>query len=91
MSTSASLSPSEQAAQKELQQFLLMEQQKAKFQQQVHTFTSMCWEKCPIGSVSAWKLGSKLDKADVDCLGNCVERFLDTGALLLKRLEQYGG
>jgi hypothetical protein len=38
-------SPAEEAAQRELQQFLLQENQKARFQQQVHVFTDLCWDK----------------------------------------------
>ena len=78
-------SPAEQEAQKELQIFLQSENLKARFQQQVHEFTEMCWDKC-IG-----KIGNKLEKSDENCLGNCVERFLDAGQLLVKRLEQYAG
>ena len=73
--------PRDEAAQKELQQFLQMENQKYRFQQQVHSFTEICWDKC-VG-----KIGNKLDRSEENCLGNCVERFLDTGNLLLKRLE----
>jgi hypothetical protein len=44
----ATKSYAEEAAQKELQQFLAVENQKARFQQQVHTFTDMCWDKVAI-------------------------------------------
>jgi Tim10/DDP family zinc finger len=32
--------------QKELQAFLEREQAQARVQQSIHTFTSMCWDKC---------------------------------------------
>ncbi len=32
--------------QKELQSFLDREQAQARVQQSIHTFTSMCWDKC---------------------------------------------
>lgn len=76
-------SAADEAAQRELQQFLQIENQKARFQAQVHQFTDMCWDKCLAGS----RLGNKLDRSDENCLGNCVERFLDTGIFLVKRLE----
>jgi import inner membrane translocase subunit TIM8 len=76
-------SASDEAAQRELQQFIQIEEQKARFQQQIHQFTDMCWDKCIA------KIGNKLDRNDENCLGNCVERFLDTGMVLVKRLEQY--
>lgn len=81
MSSNQQLSPADQAAQRELQDFLKMEQQKAQFQEQVHEFTDMCFDKC------ITKLGNKLDKSDEGCLTNCVERFLDTSSFLLKRLQ----
>lgn len=34
------------ASQRELEQFLQLEQQKQKFQASVHQFTDRCWEKC---------------------------------------------
>ncbi len=36
----------DESSRKELEQFLQVEQQKARFQQQVHTFTDTCWDKC---------------------------------------------
>lgn len=34
------------ATQRELEQFLALENQKARFQTQVHSFTDRCWDKC---------------------------------------------
>lgn len=34
---------------------------------------------------------NKLDKNEEQCLGYCVDRFLDTGNLILKRLESMTG
>lgn len=36
----------ESRLQKELQTFLEREQAQARVQQSIHTFTSMCWDKC---------------------------------------------
>ena len=36
----------QQTLQKELQAFLEREQAQARVQQSIHTFTSMCWDKC---------------------------------------------
>ena len=78
------LTPADEAAQRELQQFLQNENVKARFQQQVHHFTDLCWDKC-----MTVKLGNKLDRSEESCLGNCVERYLDVGQMLVKRLEKY--
>ncbi|KAI3657939.1 hypothetical protein MP638_000251 [Amoeboaphelidium occidentale] len=67
---------------KELEVFLQTEQIKQRFQQQVHEFTDLCWDKC-VTKVNS----NKLDKNEEQCLGYCVDRFLDTGNLILKRLE----
>ncbi|KAI0001781.1 hypothetical protein BJV77DRAFT_1063179 [Russula vinacea] len=40
------------ATQKELQAFLDREQAQARVQQSIHTFTSMCWDKCITGTPS---------------------------------------
>ena len=75
----------EEAAKRELQEFLAVEQQKARFQQQVHEFTDMCWDKCVA------KINNKLDRSEENCLGNCVERYLDTTQFLLRRLGTLSG
>jgi len=71
----------DQQAQRELQQFIEMEQQKARFQASVHNLTEMCFDKC----IS--KPGGKLDKSEEACLAYCVDRFLDTSALFMSRLS----
>lgn len=68
----------------ELQRFLAVEGQKAKFQQHVHNLTEMCWEKC------IDKTGAKLESRQQSCLSNCVERFIDTSNFILNRLSQKG-
>ncbi|TGZ85206.1 hypothetical protein EX30DRAFT_337596 [Ascodesmis nigricans] len=70
---------------KELQQFLENEEQKAKFQQNVHNLTAMCWTKC----IAANKIsGPTPDSAEQTCLQNCVNRFLDTQKSVITLLEQ---
>lgn len=93
MSSSSSLNPQDESAQRELQQFLQLEQQKQKFQQQVHHFTDLCWDKCIASASSSGGFFSssggsgKLDRSETNCVGNCVERFLDCGTVLVRRLE----
>jgi import inner membrane translocase subunit TIM8 len=72
--------PQEQA---ELAKFLEAEQAKARLQQSIHTFTDLCWDRCITG-----KIGSSLSSSEKSCLGNCVDRFLDTSLLVVKRLEE---
>ncbi|KAL9880175.1 mitochondrial import inner membrane translocase subunit Tim8 [Glossina fuscipes] len=64
---------------KELQEFLMIEKQKAQVNAQIHEFNEICWDKC-IG-----KPGSKLDSSTETCLTNCVDRFIDTSLLITQR------
>ena len=65
----------------EMQRFLEVESQKARFQSNVHTFTDLCWEKCMD------KIGSRMDGRTEQCFTNCVERFIDTTNFVINRLE----
>jgi len=69
-------------ADQKLQEELMVENQKHKFQSQIHAFTDMCWEKC------VDKPGSKLDGKTETCIVNCVERFLDTNIFIAKRFSE---
>jgi len=66
----------------ELQQFLEVEQQKAKFQNIVHDLTEQCWDKC------VDKLGNKMDSRTSDCLTNCVERFIDSSTFIISNIQK---
>merc|ERR1711911_526649 len=66
----------------DLQRFLMIEQQRAEFQNQVHRLTDTCWEVC------MEKPSSRLDSRTENCLGNCVNRFIDTTLLLTNRFAQ---
>ena len=68
-----------QAADPEVQQFLMMEQQKAQFQSQVHRMVDTCWDRC------IDKPRDKLDSRAETCLSNCVERFFDTSIYITGR------
>jgi len=70
------------ATQKELQSFLDREQAQARLQQSIHTFTSMCWDKCITGTPS-----TRFSRGEESCLVNCVERFLDTSLFMVKKVE----
>ncbi|XP_037938206.1 mitochondrial import inner membrane translocase subunit Tim8 [Teleopsis dalmanni] len=67
---------------KELQDFLMIEKQKAQVNAQIHEFNEICWEKC-VGKPS-----SKLDSGTETCLRNCVDRFIDTSLLITQRFAQ---
>ncbi|CAG9802387.1 unnamed protein product [Chironomus riparius] len=66
----------------ELQEFLLVEKQRAQVNAQIHEFNDICWDKC------VDKPGSKLDSRTETCLNNCVDRFIDTSLLITNRLAQ---
>ncbi|KAK9870929.1 hypothetical protein WA026_009891 [Henosepilachna vigintioctopunctata] len=67
---------------KDLQDFLMIEKQKAQFNAQIHEFNEFCWDKC------VDKPGSKLDSKTETCLSNCVDRFIDVSLLITNRFAQ---
>ncbi|KDR17009.1 Mitochondrial import inner membrane translocase subunit Tim8 [Zootermopsis nevadensis] len=66
----------------DLQEFLLMEKQKAQLNAQIHEFNDICWEKCMD------KPGTKIDTRTETCLNNCVDRFIDVSLLITNRFAQ---
>ena len=70
------------AGDQELQQFVLMEQQKAQFQGQVHRVTDICWDKC------VDRPRDKLDYKTESCMTNCVGRFVDVSLVITQRFQQ---
>ncbi|XP_061706517.1 mitochondrial import inner membrane translocase subunit Tim8 [Cydia pomonella] len=73
---------SSKAGDSELQDFLMVEKQKAQFHAQIHEFNDFCWEKC------VDKPGAKLDSRTETCITNCVERFIDVSLLITNRFAQ---
>ncbi|EDV24410.1 uncharacterized protein TRIADDRAFT_24994 [Trichoplax adhaerens] len=63
----------------EIRRALEVEQAKARFQSQIHSFTDLCWDAC-IDKPSA-----KLDSKTENCLMNCVERYIDSNLMLANR------
>ena len=74
--------PSGNVGDKEVQEFVMMEEQKAQFMMQVHRLTDTCWDKC------VEKVGNKLDSRQETCISNCVERFIDTALNITNRFQQ---
>jgi len=66
----------------ELQEFLMMEQQKAQFQSQIHRLADTCWDMC------IDRPRDKLDSKSEGCLTNCVERFIDVSFAITGRFQQ---
>ena len=66
----------------ELQRAFELESHKAKFRANVHTFTDLCWEKCMPD-----KMSGKMDYKVEQCIGNCVERFIDVTNFVVSRLK----
>ncbi|TPX78250.1 hypothetical protein CcCBS67573_g00460 [Chytriomyces confervae] len=60
------------------------EQQRAAFQQQIHQFTDVCWEKCIVNS----KVKAGLDRYDEACMTNCVDRFVDASRVIVNVFNQ---
>ncbi|EEQ29125.1 Mitochondrial import inner membrane translocase subunit tim8 [Microsporum canis] len=83
------LDPSKLSAsdKKELQQILANEAQKTNIQQTVHHLTDVCWKKCVPGKVS----GGALDKNELSCAQNCVNRWMDANLSVMKHLETLRG
>lgn len=73
---------SKDAIDPELQEFLMIEKQKAQFNAQIHEFNDICWDKC------VDKPGAKLDGRTETCLSNCVDRFIDVSLLISNRFTQ---
>ncbi|KAL9973935.1 hypothetical protein ACROYT_G020456 [Oculina patagonica] len=69
---------------REMEQFILAEKEKVRFQSLVRSLTDECWEKC------VEKVGPKLDSKTETCIVNCVERFLDTSNYVANRLSHMG-
>ncbi|KAF8222597.1 hypothetical protein L208DRAFT_1186349, partial [Tricholoma matsutake] len=73
----------DEATQKELASFLEKEQAQARLHTSIHTFTSLCWDKCITGTPS-----TRFSRSEESCLANCVERFLDTSLFMVKKIEE---
>ncbi|TDL28354.1 hypothetical protein BD410DRAFT_780850 [Rickenella mellea] len=71
------------ATKKELETFLEQQQAHARFNQSVHHFTDMCWDKCITGTPS-----TRFSRSEESCLTNCVERFLDTSLFMVRKIEE---
>lgn len=70
-------------ADKELQSFIELEQQRAQLQTQIHSLTEVCWDKCTPDRPS-----TKLDARTETCISNCVNRFIDVSNQLVGRMTQ---
>ncbi|CAH2054563.1 unnamed protein product, partial [Iphiclides podalirius] len=64
----------------QIEDFILSETQKQRFQVLVHGLTDTCWETC-MGSPS-----TRLDSKTETCIMNCVERFIDATTFITRRL-----
>jgi len=61
----------------------LMEREAAATQLQntIHSYTSMCWDKCVTGTP-----GNAFSRSEADCLQNCVDRFFDAKSHIIKTI-----
>ncbi|MCJ1406495.1 Mitochondrial import inner membrane translocase subunit tim8 [Ptychographa xylographoides] len=69
---------------KELQQFIVQENQQSMVAKTISNLTDTCWKKCIGSRISA----GKLDRTEESCAANCVDRFMDTQMSILKHLEE---
>ncbi|KAJ7597239.1 Tim10/DDP family zinc finger-domain-containing protein, partial [Mycena floridula] len=67
--------------QKELAAFMDREKAQAELHSSIHTFTTMCWDKCITGTPS-----TRFSRGEESCLLNCVDRFFDTSMFLVKKV-----
>ncbi|KAF8845264.1 hypothetical protein BDN67DRAFT_986998 [Paxillus ammoniavirescens] len=70
------------ATKKEISTFLEREQAQARINNQIQSFTSMCWDKCITGTP-----GSRFARGEEACLANCVERFLDSSLFMVSQIQ----
>ncbi|PAV75135.1 hypothetical protein WR25_13407 [Diploscapter pachys] len=67
-------------------QQLLIEGQRQKFTEQVHTLTSRCWDIC----FADYRPPAKLDAKTQTCLQNCVNRMVDASNFMVEHLQKEG-
>lgn len=65
----------------ELQRMVMLETQKQQFNNNVHSLTDTCWDKC------VDKIYHKSDAKTEKCLTNCVDRFVDTSFFVANKLS----
>ncbi|MCJ1247893.1 Mitochondrial import inner membrane translocase subunit tim8 [Trapelia coarctata] len=87
MDTNVDLSKLTDNDKKELQQFIMQENQQSLIAKTIHNLTDTCWKKCITNRISA----GKLDRSEESCAANCVDRFMDANMAILKRLEELRG
>lgn len=64
----------------EVQRFIEVEGQKARFQANVHQFTDLCWDKC------IDKVPTTMDSRTQRCFTSCVDRFMDVTNVVMNKL-----
>ena len=64
----------------ELQHFLEVASQKARFTANVHQFMDACWDKC------IDKVPSSMDSRTQRCFTGCVDRFMDVSNMVVNQL-----
>lgn len=69
---------------KELASFMEREKAQAEVDSAIHSFTKMCWKKCISGTPS----GTRFSRGEETCLMNCVDRFFDTSAFLVTKIQE---
>eukprot|EP00227_Mantoniella_beaufortii_P000612 CAMPEP_0197613542 /NCGR_PEP_ID=MMETSP1326-20131121/59068_1 /TAXON_ID=1155430 /ORGANISM="Genus nov. species nov., Strain RCC2288" /LENGTH=74 /DNA_ID=CAMNT_0043182405 /DNA_START=658 /DNA_END=882 /DNA_ORIENTATION=- len=65
-----------------LQQFLEEEKRKAMFNEVVAGLVNVCFDKC------VTKPSSSLDRTESACLSNCALRYLETGQVIMQRIQR---
>uniref|UniRef100_A0A8D8RMX6 Mitochondrial import inner membrane translocase subunit n=1 Tax=Cacopsylla melanoneura TaxID=428564 RepID=A0A8D8RMX6_9HEMI len=68
---------------KDLEDFLMLEREKAKMTAQMFEFTDICWDKCMTDKPS-----TRLESKTETCIVNCVDRFIDISMFIANRLTQ---
>jgi len=63
-----------------MQFWLNNEQKKIELQSYINDLTKKCWDRCNV------RISNSLGSGELNCINNCVERFLDSSSFIAREL-----
>lgn len=72
----------DEGSRQDVANYIQQETSKAKIQNSVTNFTDMCFKKC-VTSIT----DDNLNSTEQACIGNCLNRFLDTNIKIVQLLQ----